>query len=488
MVGKKDCSRPSLFMFVPGDLTDFIPKDHLLRRVKRALDLSWVTDMVRDAYCPDNGAPSIDPEVVIRLLIVGYLYDVVRIRELLREVQVNIAMRWFVGYGLDEDLPDHSSLSRITDRWGEERFKRIFQRVVKACVDAGLVDGTKVHIDATLIRANVSWQSLVEIPVPPAPEAKSGTSDTVSETDGSRPADKRKPGRPRTRPPKTRKQSTTDREATMATSSHNRKLEPCFKQHTAVDDLQGVITDVAVTTGETSEGQQLLAQLDRVEANTGKKIEVVTCDAGYAHPTNYEQLEQRKVNAVIPPQPENRHPPKIPSRRFKYDARHQSVRCPHGQKLHFSHETDNGQVYSSRTRDCRDCPLRERCLPPSSNTRTITIVNGYEAWLRARRRKAKGWDEETRELYNRHRWRAEGKHGEAKERHGLRRAVRRGRAKVAIQSYLTAIVMNLKLLAGLLVVLWNWLVEATGFTPNLPETRTIPADPDSVPEHLRKAA
>jgi hypothetical protein len=90
--------------------------------------------------------------------------------------------------------------------------------------------------------------------------------------------------------------------------------------------------------------------------------------------------------------------------------------------------------------------------------------------------------------HNRHRWRAEGKHGEAKERHGLRRAVRRSRAKVAIQSYLTAIVMNLKLLAGLLVVLWNWLAGKTGFTSNSPEIQTITSDPDSIPDYQRKAA
>jgi len=487
MVGRKDRSRSSLFMFVPGDLTDFIPKDHLLRRVNRALDLSWVADLVRDAYCPDNGAPSIDPEVVIRLLIVGYLFDVIHIRELLREVQVNIAMRWFVGYGLDEDLPDHSSLSKIADRWGEERFKRIYQRVVKACVDAGLVDGKKAHIDATLIRANVSWESLIEMPFQPAPEIKSVSGDPVSEADRGRPAGKRKPGRPRTRPLKRKKQSTTDPKATMTTSSHNRKLEPCFKQHTAVDDLHGAITDVAVTTGEANEGAQLLAQMARVEANTGVKIETVTCDAGYAHATNHEQLEKRRVDAIIPPQPEKLHPRNVPIRRFKYDAKHQYVRCPRSKKLHFMHETENGRVYSARACDCRDCPWRERCMPASESARTIMIVNGYEALLRARRRKAKGWDETTKELYNRHRWRVEGKHGEAKERHGPRRAVRRGRAKVAIQAYLTAIVMNLKLLAGLLVVLWNWLVGATGFTSNLPEIPTILPDADAVQWYQRKA-
>ena len=487
MVGKKDRS-PSLFVFVPGNLVDFIPKDHILRRVNRALSLSWVADEVRDAYCPDNGAPSVDPEVVIRLLIVGYLFNIIHIRELLREVQVNIAMRWFIGYGLDEDLPDHSSLSKIADRWGEERFKRIFQRVVKFCVDAGLVDGTKVHVDATLIRANVSWESLVEKPAVPVPAAPSAANDVSSETDPTAPAGKCKLGRPRTRPPKTKKQSTTDPEATLATSSHNRKLEPCFKQHTAVDDKNGVVVDIGVTTGEASEGEQLMEQVSRIEANTGVKPKVVTADAGYAHPGNYEQLEARKIDAVIPPQPENRHPKKIPSRRFKYDGKYQLVRCPGGKQLHYSHDADNGRVYASRTCDCRQCPLRQRCLPSSSNKRTITIVAGYEAWLRARRRKARGWDDATKELYDRHRWRAEGKHGEAKERHGLRRAVRRGRAKVAIQSYLTAIVMDLKLLAGLLFALWYWITRLTDRGSESPTSRSSSREPSVIDSAWRKAA
>ena len=460
MVGKKHRS-PSLFTVVPGDLTDFIPKDHILRRVNRALDLSWVTAEVRDAYCPDNGAPSVDPEVVIRLLIVGYLFDIVHIRELLREVQVNLAMRWFIGYGLDERLPDHSSLSKVADRWGEERFKRIFQRVVRFCIDAGLVEGKQVHIDATLIRANASWESLVERPAVPTPATPSGTGDSASETDKTNRAGRRKPGRPRSKPPKIKKQSITDPDATLTTSSHNRTMEPYFKQHTSVDDKHGVIVDVAVTTGEASEGGQLLAQISRVEENTGQKLTVVTCDAGYAYPKNYAELEQRGIDAVIPPQTENRYVRKLPLRRFRYDARHQIVRCPQGKIMRRSHEANGnkGWVYRAQASDCRNCLLRSRCLSGKTHSRTVMIVNQYEALLRARRRKARGWDARTKELYNRHRWRVEGKHGEAKERHGLRRAVRRGRAKVAIQAYLTAIVMNLKLLAGLLVAFMNWLTR-----------------------------
>jgi transposase len=482
VVGKK--ARPSsLFFFVPGSLEDYIPKDHILRRANEAVDLSWVTEEVRDAYSATKGAPSVDPVVVIKLLIIGYLFNHPRTRELLRAVHCDLAMRWYIGYGLEERLPDHSSMSKIAVRWGEERFKRIFQRFVKLCIEAGLVDGTKVHVDATLIRANVSWESLKEIaaepsavtetaaePKPPV-NAESGPVTEDKDNGKGESKSKRKSknkgkgkgksGRSRTKPAKVKKQSTTDPEATMATSSHSRKLEPSYKQHTAVDDKCGVVVDATVTTGELNEGTQLMTQLDRIETNTGIKIATVTADAGYAHPVNYEQLEQRQVNAIIPPQKENEHPKKIPIRRFKYDARYQVVRCPGGCQLHYSCDSDKGRVYAARASDCNQCPLRQRCFPDSASHRTITIVPGYEALLRARRRKARGWDKPTKELYNRHRWRVEGKHGEAKEWHGLRRAMRRGRAKVGIQAYMTGIVMNLKLLVGLLVALLNWI---TGWT------------------------
>lgn len=311
------------------------------------------------------------------------------------------------------------------------------------------MDGNLVHIDATLIRANVSWESLVDEYVDKTvtenAEDESGVAVAPVE---QRPA-ARKRGRKRTRQPKKKKRSRTDPDATLTTSSHNRAMEPCFKQHTAVDDKAGVILDATVTTGEASEGEQLLEQLKRIEETTGQKVEVVTCDAGYAHPKNYAELEQRGVDAVIPPQAENRHVKKLPLRRFRYDAKHQIVHCPQGKTLRRSHEVkDKGWVYRSRVSDCRKCPLRKRCLSGKAHSRTAMIVNHYEALLRARRKKARGWDDTTKERYNRHRWRAEGKHGEAKEEHGLRRAVRRGITKVAIQALLTAIAMNLKVLAG----------------------------------------
>ena len=95
-------------------------------------------------------------------MLAGLLLGIVHDRKLLREAQVNLAIRWFIGYGLHEELPDHSSLTRIRQRWGAERFRRIFERTVEACIEARIASGEIVHVDASLIRANVSWESLAE--------------------------------------------------------------------------------------------------------------------------------------------------------------------------------------------------------------------------------------------------------------------------------------------------------------------------------------
>ena len=117
-----------LELFITGSLRQLVPEDHVLARVDRVLDLGWLHEEVADCYCADNGRPGIDPEVAVRLMLAGLLLGIVHDRRLTREAQVNIAIRWFIGYGLHERLPDHSSLTRIRQRWGEHRFREIFQR------------------------------------------------------------------------------------------------------------------------------------------------------------------------------------------------------------------------------------------------------------------------------------------------------------------------------------------------------------------------
>lgn len=440
MIGRQDRWQEDLF--VACTLGELIPSDHVLKRVDKVLDLSWLREELGDCYCLDNGRPGIDPEAAVRLMLAGLFQGIVHDRKLMREAQVNLAIRWFAGYRLHERLPDHSSLTRIRQRWGPERFKRIFQRTVKACCDAGLVNGETVHVDATLIRADVSWESLTTEHAEKVLQANAlddGPDDPPDQPNGSRPSSK---------PKAPKKYSPTDQDATMATSCRNYRLEPSYKQHTAVDDKAGVVVDVAVTTGEASEGKQLMEQIDRVESNTDKSVKTVTADSGYAHSANYDQLLARSIREVIPPSPV-RSGKTIPTSRFKYDSLHRRVRCPGGKVLLACGRAGSGRWYRARKHDCRRCSLRKRCLSPSVNSRSVLIVDGYVGLVRARRAHARG-NLERRRLYNRHRGLVEGIHGEAKTQHGLRRAVRRGLGNVAIQSYLTAIVINLKRLAALL--------------------------------------
>ena len=157
-------------------------------------------------------------------------------------------------------------------------------------------------------------------------------------------------------------------------------------------------------------------------------------------------MEERATQAIIPPPTERKSFKKLPIRRFKYDALHKVVRCPAGKFLRRTSRARNGWVYQATTLDCRACVKVKNCVPDSTKVRTVLIVDGYEALTRARRAR-QHWDEETRHWYDRHKWRVEGVHGEAKTQHGLRRAVRRGLTNVSIQVYLTAAVMNLKRLA-----------------------------------------
>jgi IS5 family transposase len=371
-------------------------------------------------------------------------------RKLMREAQVNLAIRWFIGYGLHEKLPDHSSLTRIRQRWGAERFRKIFQRTVRACLDAKIAAADVVHVDATLIRANVSWEALADRHLDAVEAENLDEADRQSRDTG-----------------KFKKICTTDPDATMATSSRKQRLEPSYKQHTAVDDRSGIVLDVTVTTGEVNEGNVVAAQLDAIEATTGVKIATMTADAGYAYGKVFGAMEERQTAAVIPPKEEPRPRGVIPLRRFHYDAKHRIVRCPRGRKLRPGWRTKHGWYYRASRKDCNRCPLRNVCISPKVDRRVVVISDDYPALLRARRRRHR-WGKVEKRFYTRHRWRVEGIHGEAKTQHGLARAVRRGLSNMAIQAYLAAAVINLKRLAAALLLLLIRLMSSrrAGPTPD----------------------
>ena len=139
------------------DLESFVAEDHFLRRINRVLDLSFIRELTTARYSDGQGRPSIDPEVYFRMQLVAYFYGITKDRRLCEEVRYNLAYRWFCRLSLDDDVPDHSSLTRIRDRLGEEVFEAVFLRIVAQCRQKGLVkDPCRVMTDATLIAADAA--------------------------------------------------------------------------------------------------------------------------------------------------------------------------------------------------------------------------------------------------------------------------------------------------------------------------------------------
>lgn len=214
-------ARGQLEFLVCGSLRDRVPDDHVLARIDGVLDLRWLHEAVAEVYASGAGRPAIDPEAAVRLMLAGFLLGIVHDRRLMREAQVNLAIRWFAGFGLNERLPDHASLTRIRQRWGAERFRHIFERTARACVAAGIAKGEIVHVDAALIRDDVAWESLAVRHV----GAVAAANDDVPSPD---PEDRRAL-RVSRKTGKFKKVCLTDPDASMATSGRNRRLEPSYE-------------------------------------------------------------------------------------------------------------------------------------------------------------------------------------------------------------------------------------------------------------------
>lgn len=170
MLGRND-SQPALFQMV--DLEALVPADHRLRKLDAVLDLSFVREAVAPCYSTGRGRPSIDPELVIRMLVLGTLYNLSD-RELCEEIGMHVGMRWFCRLNLHDPVPDHSTLSKLKERWAEAGvFEKVFDHVVRQCAEAGLVSGRHVSIDGTQVQANASMKSLA--PLEPAPDIAPAT-------------------------------------------------------------------------------------------------------------------------------------------------------------------------------------------------------------------------------------------------------------------------------------------------------------------------
>ena len=427
------------------DLESFVATDHFLRRVDRVLDLTFVRELTSPRYAVQQGRPSIDPEVYFRMQLVAYFFGISSERQLCEEVRYNLVYRWFCRLSLADEVPDHSSLTRIRDRYGAEIFELAFRRIVEQCKQKGLVkDSCRVMTDATLIAADASLNSLVHNDPGEAQKEEEAQRQRRGTIDGQA---QRKLSNETHR-------SSTDPDATLAQKRGSpRQLK--YKVHQTIDADSRVILDTEVTTGARHDNQPYLDQLQRIRDRHKITIREAIADRGYGSAVIIRTLQAQGIETYLPLWSGRVGNSKYLRSGLTYEKEHDRFRCPQGKHLTPTPAIyENHKRYASSPEDCRVCPQASACparTKPPSHQRFVLRSLDQDLFEQVQ---SKMQEPTFGAKLAERMWKIEGLFAEAKRNHCLSRAKYRGRSKVQIQAYLCAMAQNLK---RLLFPLYQWL-------------------------------
>jgi transposase len=485
MMGKKERD----FHPLPNDicLEDLVPEDNCYRRLQEKLDLSFVRELVEDLYAA-SGRPSVDPEVFFRLQLVMFYEGISSERELMRIVSDRLSVRWYVGYDLREPLPDHSSLTRIRDRFGLSVFREFFERIVQMCVEAGLVWGEELYFDATKVDANASLDSIAPrfyveehlgevftVEEPPNAEQEDNEStatsdyprseaelfelpsvgdDALAEANAAKDDWISRNGRQR----RERKGVWYRRKADFLASSTDPDSSPMKRRnskgshlgyytHYVVDGGKSrVILNVLVTPFEVTENQPMLDLLWRTSFRWKIAPRQVTGDTAYGTTENIAAVEQAGLRAYVPLTGAGKARPYFSKEEFTYDPQQDLYQCPAGEILRPKtfRAARNQVLYKTEPGTCYSCSMRARCTDNKTGRqllrhleeRYVDRVKGYRGTFAYEKalRKRRVWVEPL--------------FGEAKDWHGMRRFRLRRLKKVNIEALLIASGQNVKRLVA----------------------------------------
>jgi transposase len=427
-------------------LDQLVPADHLLRKIERTIDFSFIHDLTAPLYCPDNGRPPLDPTLMFKALFIGYLFGVRSERQLMREIEVNVAYRWFLRLKLTDKVFDASTLSQNRRRrYRDETIAQaIFDRIVEQAIRAGLVDGKVLYTDSTHLKANANKNrfDLAVVAKSRADywEALDAAIDEERAAHGQKPL-KDKQRKP---PEKETKVSRTDPEAGYMVREGKPKGF-FYLDHRTVDAAHAIITDTH-TTAVVHDSTVYLSRLDRQVARFDFNVAAVGLDAGYATPGIAKGLEERQIRGVTGYR--NPTPPKPGMMRksaFGYEPQRDGYRCPQGQLLTYATTDRNGyRHYRSDPAICCDCPLLASCTANAKAQRTITCHVWQEARERVDANRLTAWG---KAIYRRRKETVERSFADAKQLHGHRYARFRGLIRVACQCLIAAAAQNIKKIA-----------------------------------------
>ncbi|MFB0843347.1 IS1182 family transposase [Paenibacillus oleatilyticus] len=423
-------------------LEELVPQNHLLRKIHKHIDFSFILEKVKPYYCEDNGRPSVDPIMLFKMMFIGYLYGIRSERQLEQEIQLNVAYRWFVGLGLTDRVPDHSTLSLNRKRLQDsDVVQEIFDHIVFKAIELRMVAGRVLITDSTHLKANANKRKFIKQEVEKS--VKTYLDDLDEAVQADREAHGKKPLKPRKEVTQTKetKVSTTDPESGYMV--RDGKPEGFFYlDHRTVDHKYNIITDVHITPGNVHDSKPYLERLELQikKFEFDKTLEAVALDAGYYTADICKKLHIRRIYAVIGGRSYTPVKGLIAKWRFKYDRERDLYICPQKQELPYATTDREGyRQYKSAPEICEDCPLLSQCTRSRNKQKILTrhVWQDSKEWVKQNGRSRSG-----KYLYRLRYQTIERSFADAKELHGLRYCRFRGKKKVLEQALMTAICQN----------------------------------------------
>ena len=428
-------------------LESLMPEEHFLRRLDGLMDFSFIYQRVEGLYS-HRGRPSIDPVVVVKMLLLGYLYGIDSERRLEQEVRVNIAYRWFLGIDLDEPVPDHSTFSQLRRRKfnGAALFEELFDEVVRKCIEHGLIDGKLLLTDSTHVRANARNDVVERVIVEAEPSAYLQRLNEQAVKDGVYPKRRKE----KKKAYKELVKSPVDPDAGFMKRT-GKPLGFYYLSHQTCDARYGLITDVYTTPGNVLDSTVHSERIKRQIVTFGFRPEAVCADAAYDSSEIHKDMLDMGIRTYIP----KRNLPKPASgvfseADFKYDRESDTLMCPNACQLIFSNYRDRlGQKrYKASAAECSACPLRSRCI--SGDAKYRMVERAYFKWASEEQHMKNDGTPGYYEALRLRKTYCEGNFSHQKAEHNLRRLRKRGLGKAHEHCLLSATALNLKRMVKIL--------------------------------------
>ena len=443
-------------------IEEFVPKDHLLRKISKAVDFDKIYDFVEDLYCLDNGRPGVDPVVLFKMVLIQHLYGIPSLRKTAEEVHANIYYRWFCGYLLNERTPHFSTLSRnFKHRFNEEVVEEIFFWILSVINGAGYLSPEAVFIDGTHIKANANMKKAVKKAVPEA--AKVYEEQLLKEINEDREKHGKKPLKDKNgkdggnRSDKKTEDPTDDptkvenakaKEVTISTTDpecgvfHKGEHKKCFAYaaQTACDK-HGYIMDFTLNPGNVHDSVAFDGLYDKLTERF-KKIKYAVMDSAYKTPWIAKKVIDDGRVPVLPYKRPIGKDGFFRPYEYVLDEYYNCVICPQNKVLNYSTTNREGnREYKSKGYICKDCPNRAKCTDNAKCEKTVTkhIWLDYLEQVEDIRHTAG-----MKELYDKRKETIERVFADAKEKHSMRFTYFRGLSQVSKWVRLKFAAMNLK--------------------------------------------